>query len=247
MNIIRVILFKILGIKCYLRLVSRTFVKLTSWGFMKDRNPELFYLHTIVKPGFYCLDIGANLGYYSVKLSNIVGEKGKVFSVEPVPMFNEIWKRNIKVSKYNNAELLPYALGEKAQTIQMGTPVISGVLHHGMTKVIEDKTKENYVQFYDVEMKNPDELFLNLERLDFIKIDIEGYESIVFANIINTLKKHRPIIQSELGGDENRKKVIEILREIGYTPKLLINGELVVASEQDIKEKDQDFYFIPTK
>ncbi|HBX50743.1 MAG: hypothetical protein A2236_04755 [Bacteroidetes bacterium RIFOXYA2_FULL_33_7] len=244
MNTIRILLYKILGLKTYLKLVSLTFIKLVKAGFLKKQYPELFHLHKIIKPGFTCIDIGANLGYYSVKLSEIVGENGKVYAVEPIPMFNEIWKSNVKFSKNKNLELLPYALGENEQIVQMGIPIRAGVLHHGMTKIV-DTGKENYIKYFDVEMKNPDKLFFDLPRLDFIKCDIEGYEHVVFSNITKTLTKFKPIIQSELGGQENRQKVINTLKNIGYVPKLLAKGELVDVSANDILTKDQDFYFLP--
>lgn len=244
MNAIRIVLYKILGLKTYLKLVSNIYIRLVKAGFLKKGYPELFHLHEIIKPDYYCIDIGANLGYYSVKLSEIVGNNGKIYAVEPIPMFNEIWKSNIRLSKYKNLELLPYALGEKEQIVQMGIPVRAGVLHHGMTKIVET-AEENYIKYFDVEMKNPDDLFINLERLDFIKCDIEGYEHVVFSNIKKTLEKFKPIIQSELGGQDNRRKVFETLISLGYTPKLLDNGSLIDVSENDILTKEQDFYFLP--
>lgn len=43
--------------------------------------------------------------------------------------------------------------------------------------------KDNYARKYKVEMKIPDELFINLNRLDFVKCDVEGYEFEVFRNM----------------------------------------------------------------
>jgi FkbM family methyltransferase len=213
-------------------------------GYGKSKYPELHYLRTIIKPGFYCLDIGANVGYYSVFLSKYSAASGKIYAVEPVPLFAEIWRKNVKKSGVDNLTLFPFALGESENIMSMGMPLIDGVVHHGMTKIVNDSDNKFERQF-EVLMKNPDKLFKDILKLDFVKVDVEGYESIVFANIIETLKKHKPIIQSELSGAENRLTVIRILEQLNYSSYVLTNNELVATDNQIIENCDQDFYFIP--
>lgn len=242
MKLARNILFKALGLKGYLRLVSRTYLLLVRNGFLKDKYPELFFLKQLIKEGDTCIDIGANLGYYSVFMSDFAGAKGKLFAVEPVPVFRSVWEKNIKLSGRNNYTMLPFALGSENKAVQMGMPVHNGVLHHGMTKVASDK-KDDFLERFDTEMRIPDELFLNLERIDFIKCDVEGYEHFVFSNMQKTLEKFKPLIQSELGGDENRKSVIELLERIGYRTYLLSNNKLQLATANDKLTWSNDFYF----
>lgn len=213
-------------------------------GFLKKQYPELFYLRELVKKGDYCIDIGANLGYYSTFLSDIVGNEGKICAVEPIPLFGEIWKRNVKRSKINNLELFPFALGKEEQIVKMGIPEKNGVLHHGMTK-IASTADDNYIQYFDVQMKNPDIIFGDLPRLNFIKCDVEGYEHVVFSNMQEVIKKHKPIIQSELGGNENRRTVIDILKNLGYSVHLLKDNKLISVGENEISSAAQDFYFLP--
>ncbi len=242
MKLIRKLLLKILGLKNSISVTSKIYICLVNLGFLKNKYPELFYLKQIVKKDFVCIDIGANVGYYSVFLSKLVGNKGKVLSVEPIPMFAEIWKKNVRKSKIKNLKLYNCALGGENKIVQMGIPEIDGVLHHGMTKIISEK-QEKYIKYYDVEMKIPDEIFKDIERLDFIKCDVEGYESEVFSNMIEIIKKHKPIIQSELGGNENRLKVISILTELGYKPSILRNNKLEEISNDNYLIVSQDFYF----
>lgn len=243
MRRIKFLIYKIFGLKNYLRIVSRTYIRLISLGYGKSQYPEIHYLKSIIQPGFSCIDIGANLGYFSYFLSKYVGKNGKVYAVEPVPLFGEIWKGNVARTNMNNAELLPYALGGEETTVQMGMPVVEGTVHHGMTKVIENNDS-SYEQTFDVTMKIPDELFKNIERIDFLKIDVEGYEHNVFANMRQTLAKHHPMIQAELGGEENRKECFAILTELGYKPNILKNGTLQEISLSEIDAHGQDFYFV---
>lgn len=209
------ILLKLFGLNSYLRIVSACYIKLIKLGYGKKTYQELYKLKDIIKPNFVCLDIGANLGYYSVFLSKYSGENGKVYAVEPVPIFCDIWKKNTRKSKYKNLKLFNYALGNKEIMLEMGMPLLNGELHHGMTKIISNKD-ENYYKKFEVEMKIPDKLFENINKIDFIKIDVEGYEYLVFENMTETISKHKPMIQSELSGDKNRKAVILLLENLGY-------------------------------
>ncbi|MBN2682731.1 MAG: FkbM family methyltransferase, partial [Bacteroidales bacterium] len=93
------------------------------------------------------------------------------------------------------------------------------------------------------EMKNPDKLFSEIEKIDFIKCDVEGYESEVFSNMQTLLKKHKPLVQSELSGIENRKKVIEIFENLGYLTYVLRNGVLEKVNKEVIDSINTDFYF----
>jgi FkbM family methyltransferase len=241
---IRKILVKALGFEGYIRLVSKIYLQLVGAGLLARKYPELFFLKKIIQPGFYCLDIGANLGYYSTFLSKLAGSQGKVFAVEPVPMFQQIWRDNVPASGVANLQLLPYALGGENARIQMGTPERDGLLHHGMTKVTTS-ADENYARTYDVEMKIPDELFGNLNRLDFVKCDVEGFELQVFRNMQATLQKFKPLIQTELNGAENRSGVIKLLQDLGYQPYILSANQTLelCVNESELARYHGDFYF----
>ncbi|MBA9077546.1 FkbM family methyltransferase [Rufibacter quisquiliarum] len=246
MKVLRKLLVKALGFEGYLRLVSRMYLIMVGAGRGREKYPELFFLRRIIRPGFTCLDIGANLGYYSTFLSKLSGPTGKVLAVEPVPLFGRIWAENVRASGVDNLTLLPYALGGENTTIEMGTPLRNGLLHHGMTK-IASSAQEEYAQTYQVEMRVPDELFAELERLDFIKCDVEGYEYQVFTHLQETIKKHRPLIQTELNGSENRRQVVEILTALGYgvytlSPKQTLSP---CAPYELDSYQGGDFYFKP--
>ena len=243
MKLIRNILLKILGLKRFLKFISSIYISLVKMGFLKKKYPELFFLNEIIKPNDICIDIGANVGYYSIFLSKIIGESGKVLAVEPIPLFAEIWNKNVKRSKIKNLEMYNCALGGTEEIVKMGIPEVNGVLHHGMTKIVSTK-EEKYIEYFDVEMKVPDNIFLNLEKLDFIKCDVEGYESEVFSNMKETIRKFNPIIQSELSGNKNRLKVISLLKELGYVPSILNNNKLEKIEEENYLKVSQDFYFI---
>lgn len=215
-----------------------------SVGIGKRKYPELFYLKNILKKGDTCVDIGANLGYFSYFMSKHIGAEGKLISVEPISLFGDIWKNNMKRSKYNNYSLLQIALGENESEIKMGIPIIDGVLHHGMTKPINGKTDINILETR-VKMMNPNLVFSGIEKIDFIKIDIEGFEYHVISNMTTFLQKHKPIVQSELSGDDNRQKVIDLFESLSYNTYVLLDF-IIVPANTEIKNKHAgDFYFMP--
>ncbi|HOY38508.1 MAG: FkbM family methyltransferase [Bacteroidales bacterium] len=243
MKFIRKLLYKFLRIENYLRLVSSVYLLLIKAGFYKRKYPEIFFLKQIIKEGDVCLDIGANLGYYSWFISKFCGKDGKLIAVEPVPLFGKIWLRNMKSSKFANFRLESCALGSENTRVKMATPEVNGVLHHGMTHVVNEGEAQQST-CYEVEMKIPDALFSALDRLNFVKIDVEGYEFIVFSNMVNTISKFHPVIQAELSGSENRLKVLALLESLYYKPHVLENQQLRAVNQSDIETGISDFYFI---
>src|SRR6056297_738274 len=241
MKFIRRFLHKQMGLERYLRLVSKWYIRLVNSGFFRRKHPEIHYLAEIIDEGDVCIDIGANLGYYSVFMSRLCGPQGKVYAVEPIPLFRSIWQDNMKKFGENNVEMLPYALGETERSVKMGMPSRDGIVHHGMTKIADDKNKQ-FSEYFEAEMKVPDRLFAGIKRIDFVKIDIEGYEYPTLQNMMETIRQHKPKLQTELSKD--RDKIFPLLEDEGYVPHILVKGILTPAGKETKSTHKHDFYFI---
>jgi FkbM family methyltransferase len=241
---LRALLLQALGTEKYLSLVSRIYIRLIKAGLMKSKYPELFYLEQLVQPGFICIDIGANVGYYSTLLSEFAGTAGHVHAVEPVALFQQIFNRNMKAFNCSNVTLHPVALGGEKGSITMGTPMIDGVFRHGLTHVVEAGERTENMHTYTVNMCTPEELFLGLDRLDFIKCDVEGYETILMPHFMNILNRFKPLIQIELGSEEHRQSIVSLFASAGYKPYRLFNGNLhQLSSVEALLYSKGDFYF----
>ena len=240
---IRSLLLKSLGTRSYLGLISSSYIKLIRAGFLKDKYPELFFLSTLIKPGFICVDIGANVGYYSMFLSNYTGKQGHVYAVEPVPLFAGIFLKNSKKFALKNITLYQCALGNEVKDVLLGTPLLDGVFRHGLTKVIDIKEIKN-THTFKARMEIPDVLFAPLPVIDFIKCDVEGYEVHLFPHMLQTLNRCKPIIQIEISNTANRKIIIDLLKPLGYQPYALINTKLtLIDDEAALYYEKGDFYF----
>jgi protein-L-isoaspartate O-methyltransferase len=115
MKLARKIMVKTLGLRGYLKTVSRTYISMIRKGKMKEKYTELYFINKVVNEGDTVLDIGANLAYYSFFMSKNVGATGRLLAVEPIPLFAEIWEVNMAKAEYKNFKLFNCALGNKCQ------------------------------------------------------------------------------------------------------------------------------------
>lgn len=241
MKTIRRMLVSLIGIKGYLKLISKIYMSLTNWGFLKSSYPELFFLDKLIKPNWVCIDIGANLGYYSNRILRNL-KSGQLHAVEPIPLFAQIWQSNIHINE--RVFLHNCALGDIDQQVKMSIPIENGVVRHGLTKVDDGSNVELAALSYTVDMKRGDDLFTSIPKVDYIKIDVEGYEQFVLQSIKQTITSSYPFIQIELGGDENRRNSYTFLTELGYSAYKLHQQNLHSFPNNELSSLQQDLYFV---
>jgi FkbM family methyltransferase len=241
---IKHVLYKILGVKKYLIVVSRLFFISYSAGLLrKNKTFDCHYfIRKLIRKGDHVIDIGANLGYYSRLFAKLVGPDGKVYSIEPVTLFRKIL--NINTSGFRNVVIVPYALGtEDNKSILMGIPAGNKYLRHGLTKVLETNENETFEFTFTEKMYTPFALFRNLTRCDYIKCDVEGYEINIIPQLEFLLKQFQPIIQIEIE-TANRKPVCDFLSGLSYSVFYLRDDLLLPAGEFP-DNIEGDFFFVP--
>ncbi len=229
------ILYRLLPLGGYLRVVSRMFFLWQRLGIGRHAaaTEYLYHLENLVRKGDTCIDIGANLGYYTRTLSRLAGASGAVCAVEPMPPVFAVLRRNVR--RCRNVALFPYALGEENRTITMAnsSALRDGYLGTGQN-FVNDSGVEATVS-YTAEMRRGTELFASLARIDFIKCDIEGYELHVMRQMRPLIEKHRPTVLIETGG-ENRAAVVAMFTEMGYKGYTLDHGREVVLTDEGEKD-----------
>lgn len=150
------------------------------------------------------LDIGSNIGNHLVYFSKISNAK-RVYGFEPQKDIFDILDRNRLLNKCN-AEIKNIALGDKIQNTEIDF----------FDKTNLGATSLKYNNKGTIQTSTLDEEFKNLkEKIDFIKIDVEGFEYFVLKGGQNLLIKHQPIIWIEMF-NKNFFKVNELLKSLNY-------------------------------
>jgi FkbM family methyltransferase len=231
------LLYRVLPLKWYLRVVSRMLFIYRALGLGKhSRAMEYnYHLPQLVDQGATAIDIGANLGYYTCPLSDIVGSEGRVYAVEPVPVIFDVLKHN--VGSRTNVTLLNYALGEEETTIEMANDSVAagGYFGTGRNFVSDGDLSAEAIRF-TAQMRRGSEVFANIGKIDFIKCDIEGYERVVMPELRAMIERDHPTVLIETDGD-TRLRMVEMFAEMGYRATMLEGGvevPLDVNSDKDI-------------
>jgi len=243
---IKKILLNVLGEKKYLSFLAGSFQRLYRTGLLGAEYNDVYFLKHIIRPGDYCADIGAHLGYFTIELSRLAGDSGKVFAVEPMSAFHDTLRRVIQQKKATNVTLYQVALGGSGEYVEMGVPRIGAMKRFAHARVKEANPHLEFFESERVKNESGDRLFSDLLRLDYIKCDVEGLEYQVFATMLQTLQKHHPVLLCEFFERGQRIKFLELLRPLGYKPYALDQGRLVpldVYAEGNMVS--QNNYFVP--
>ncbi len=226
------ILYKSLPLESYLRTVSRLFFLTYRLGLGRRAaaTEYVYHLPQLVRAGDVCIDIGANLGYYARPLSKLAGPAGKVYAVEPVPPILAVLRRNLR--RCRNVEILPYALGTENKPVRMGNDSARATGYFGTGQNFVNETERTADVEFTARMRRGSKLFGALDRLDFVKCDIEGYETVVLEELRPLLERFRPTVLCETGGD-NRPRIVGLFTELGYDCFTLARGrEVPLAPER---------------
>jgi FkbM family methyltransferase len=242
MGTLKKFLFKLLSQRAYLKTLHRSFYLLYDLGFLK--NDARFKYHYMVKqliePNFSVLDIGANLGYFSKNFARLA-HKGKLISIEPVPVFFETLSYFMK--KFPHVSLYNVALGTEKGTITMVLPESNGMIRTGLPHIAESEEEKKLHATQEVAIVKGSELLANVDRLDYIKCDIEGYELNVFKEIKPILEQHLPYVQIEIA-EKNLSEMMELFTSLGYTQFGIKNFKFI--AETGKQAEDGDFFFVPS-
>lgn len=179
---------------------------------------ETEFVRRAVQSDFVCIDIGACFGWYSVLLSHVVGERGQVHSFEPVPDNRECLLTNLALNHASNVKVNTFALGDKECSTKIYVPMdgVSGSLK-AHAKLEDCKILEINVSTLDKYVTDNE-----LNRIDFIKADIEGAEFLMLKGAEFTLRKYRPILMLEVQAHSTKlfgyvpEDLFEWLKKIGY-------------------------------
>lgn len=135
-------------------------------------------LSAYVKPGMNIVDVGANVGYYAVKWGALIGPAGRLHAFEPNPELTQFIYENFSLNGlHGRCRLHPCAVGSAS-----GTAVLTFTDHNtGMGTLRTTELPPGTAKTYEVKVEPLDKLLTDLEYVDLMKIDVEGFEPAVLA------------------------------------------------------------------
>jgi FkbM family methyltransferase len=183
-------------------------------------NTEWSWIAPHLPSGGTFVDVGAHVGIYTIRAAKTVGPQGRVIAVEPNPSTLNDLRHNIAAYGFKNVTVQPVACGDKRTKLKL---FAGPATNSGMTSLSE-KNAQTSSTSWEVDVVPLDDLIVaeGLIRLDALKIDTEGAETLVLRGARNTIKRFGPIVQVETVEQQLRNmgssiyELEEILASLGY-------------------------------
>ncbi len=207
----------------------------------------------LIKAGDVILDIGANIGRFASFACPLVGREGRVVCFEPVLHARQVLKRMKRLRRFKQVEIAPIALSDRVDTLEMAIPLKRGwKLQTSTAHIHSGGTDACCIEKVPV---MPLDHFCrnhNLERIDFIKCDTEGYEYFVFRGGREVLSKYRPVVYCEIEEPYVRRQgispqdVFEIFQTLGYRAFMSVEEDKLLPVNS-YHERGDYFFFPPSR
>ena len=198
-----------------------------------------------LKKGMTCLDVGGNIGYYTLLESNIVGDTGKVIAIEPSPPNFQHLKKNLEIQDAQNVDAYNFAAGDKDGNVNFLVYQES----NGSFTIPDGETTDLPGELIKVSAKRMDTFLddLNVKHVDFVRMDVEGYEYHIIQGMVNTIKSSRPMFQIEvhasLMGKDGTRQFLEEFQKHGYEAKYYVPRDIdlpIIGTMNDVKHHKID-------
>ena len=220
---------------------------ISRYGFFAEGLTRLLLAH--LKPGMAFLDVGAQLGYFTMLAAWLVGESGQVHSFEPTPSTFELLSLNAGQKSNVHLNRVAVTSGPGTVTLNDYGPSFSAFnsIYNARLPDRAGPAKPSQVQVPTISIDQ----YVDQENLapDFVKIDAENADYEILTGMEDTLKRFHPIISVEVGdmgieGVPLSKEIVRFLMEKGYQPYEYRDGDIIVHQPQE-RYDHNDLFFIP--
>jgi FkbM family methyltransferase len=197
---------------------------------------EIQLLYDLVRRGMTVVDVGANQGIYTLILANLA-RPGRVFAFEPEPMLFRQLVANVQANKADNVVCQPIAISRQSGRLSLQ----SGKMHSGNNRIVRQPRPDSI----EVTAASLDELFAG-KVVDFLKIDVQGWEAEAFVGAKEVLRQNRDIIlMFELwpyGLRTAGSEPVELLRflaSLGFSLRRIKQGKLVQLDQDTLPDRSR--------
>lgn len=183
------------------------------------------FCRRILRPGDVVVDVGAHLGRHTIPFARAVGPTGKVIAFEPIPHINRQLQERLRqaAAAEGLAPIRLYDVALGAQTTATEFVVVPDYPEYsGLQERTYDPGEDTRRERIPIRVERLDDLLATEDRVDLVKIDVEGGEHDVLRGATETLLRHRPIVTFECGDnalvhyDHTSADLFDLLTGLGY-------------------------------
>lgn len=188
--------------------VNDTYIgrSLSLYGEYSEGEVDLF--RKFIKPGHLVLDIGANIGVFTLFFAKAVGETGMVIAFEPQRLVFQSLCANIALNSLSNVMCRQQAVAETPG--QVTVPILDQSMPNNFGGVSLGAWEEGET----VAVVRIDDL--TLPRCDFMKVDVEGMEAKVLEGARETIRRYQPVLYVENDRSDHSEALLGLLNGMGY-------------------------------
>ena len=191
--------------------VPATLQSITTYVLLEQEawfEKEMGFLRHWLRSGMTVIDIGANIGVYSLPISRLVGRTGRVFAYEPGNEARSFLQRSQKLNQTDNLEILPLALSDTQRV---------GRLLHGGSSELNALGDSGAGETVDITSLDDEDVARGWAPPDFVKIDAEGEEERILGGARNFLTRYSPLIMFEIkAGAKTNEQLRVLFPSLGY-------------------------------
>lgn len=188
-----------------------------------------------VKPGMYVLDIGANIGFFTLLSAALVGPSGSVMAIEPNPENAKLVELSRRANGFENVTIVQAGAGRA-----LGLLVLNTAYSNGTTSALSDDAAQ-LADATTVPCLRIDDIFPEDKPVGFIKIDIEGAEYNALLGASKLIKRCHPVIVSEFSpsllqgiSGIDARDYLKFILDFGYRVSIIEHRGDPAACGQDI-------------
>jgi FkbM family methyltransferase len=176
-------------------------------------EPEFGLLPELVMPGDLVLDIGANIGHYTKRMSDLAGPRGRVIAFEPVPDTFAVLCANVQAFRHRNVTLVNAAVSRECGLVRMAIPRFgSGLKNYYQARIVATADADDAVSAVTVSIDS-----LTLQKVALVKVDVEEHEEQALEGMAALLARDHPALIIET----DSTTVHDTLVGMGYSPDRL--------------------------
>lgn len=234
------------GCKFFVDIVDKRVTPVDTFNFDMYEKDDSEMLFKLINDGDTVFDIGANIGWYSNHISKN-NPNSTIYSFEPIPETFKQLKDNTEINAARNIRLNNLALSSRKEKLNFYySPTVTGA------SSTQNITGNKEMIKLEIDADTIDNFMLSnsISKLDFVKCDVEGAEFFVYQGGVETFKKHKPIVFTEMlrkwaaKFDYHPNDIINLFIQFGYNCFVVSQSKLIKIKEVSDHTKETNFFFL---